>query len=97
LAHPLDGGNNSGRYCCNRPVSLHFSETSQSPVVLDYWRGQGFISAHALFENLFRVIGSLDKRRSFYIAKSIPFRRIHVNVVDGLADRTVPPPRNPAQ
>ncbi len=81
----------------DRPVSIHFRKSSQSPVVLDNRRGEGRVSAHALLEDLFRVIGSLDQRRTFNIAKSIPLGRMHVDVVDGLADRTIPAPRNAAQ
>ena len=72
LAQPLHGGNNSGRDRINRPVSIHFRKTSQGPVVLDDRRGQGSIGAHALREDLFRVIGSLDQRRTLYIAKAFP-------------------------
>ncbi len=71
-AQPLHGGNDSGRDRSDRPVSIHFRKTSQSPVMLDNRRGKGSISAHALLENLFRVIGSLGQRRTLYIAKSIP-------------------------
>jgi len=39
-------------------------------------RGLSLISAHALFEDLFRVVGSLDQRSTFNVAKSILFRRI---------------------
>jgi hypothetical protein len=36
----------------DRPVSIHFRKTAQSPIVLDHRRGQGLISAHALSEDL---------------------------------------------
>src|ERR1035438_442535 len=97
LAQLLDSGNNSGRNCTNRPVSIHFRKTSKSPVVLNNGRGQGHISAHALLEDLFRVIGSLDQSSTLNVAIAIPLGRLSINVVDGLADRTVPAPRNPAQ
>jgi hypothetical protein len=97
MAQPLDGGYDPGRDYSDRPVSIHFRKSSQSPVVLDNRRGEGHISAHALLENLFRVIGSLDQRCTFYIAESIPLGRMHVHVVDGLADRTIPAPRNAPQ
>src|ERR1035437_9541714 len=76
-AQPLHGGNDTSRNCCDRPVSIHFRKTPQTPVVLDNRRGQGSISAHALLEDLFRVIGSLGQRRTLYIAEPILLRRIH--------------------
>ena len=91
------GGNYARRDRCDRPVSINLCETSQLPVVIDDRCGQSCIRAHALLENLFRVIGSLDQRRTLYIAEPILFRRIHVNVVDSLADRTIPAPGNAAQ
>jgi hypothetical protein len=44
--------------------------------MLNNRRGLSFISAHALLEDLFRVVGSLDQRRIFNVANPIPFRRI---------------------
>ena len=97
MAQPLNGGNETGSDRSDRPVSIHFRKSSQSPVVLDNRRGEGRISAHALLEDLFRVIGSLDQRCTLYIAESIPLGRMHIHVVDGLADRTTPAPRNAPQ
>jgi hypothetical protein len=54
------GGYNSGRNYCYWPVSIHFRETSLLPIVIDDRSSQSRIRTHALLENLFRVIGSLD-------------------------------------
>jgi hypothetical protein len=60
LPQPLDGGNDSRRDLIDRPRSIHFRKTSQSPVVIDDRCGQGYVGAHALCEDFFRVVGSLD-------------------------------------
>jgi hypothetical protein len=64
LAQSFHGGYNSGRDLSDRPVSVYFSESSLLPVMLHNRRGEGRVSAHALLENLFRVIGSLGKHRT---------------------------------
>src|ERR1035441_8552790 len=92
LAQPLNGGNNSGRNFCDRPVSIHFRETSRSPVVLNNRRSLCLISAHALRKNLLGVVGSLDQRSPFNIAEATHLRGLAVDGIDGLADRTVPAP-----
>ena len=98
LPQPLDGGNNSGCHLSDRPVSIHFRETSQSPVVLDNGRGQCLVSAHALLAKT----SSVSSARWTSAAPSISqnpstLGGFDVDVVDGLADRTIPAPRNPAQ
>ena len=70
MTQPLDGGNDSGSDRSDRPGSIHFRKSSQCPVVIDDRRGEGLVSAHALLENLFRVIGSLGQRCTFNIAES---------------------------
>ena len=97
LAYPLNGGNNSGRNLTNRPVSIHFRETPQSPIMLDNRRSESRISAHPLAKDSFRVIGALDQRCTLYVAESIPLGRIHEDVIDRCADRTVPASRNSTQ
>src|ERR1035437_170202 len=97
LARPLNGYNDSGCDFRYRPTSINFRETSQSPVVLNHRRGRGRVSAHALLEDLFRVVGSLDQSGAVRVAYAIPFGRLAVDVINALADRTIPSPRNTAQ
>src|ERR1035437_681580 len=62
LAHPLDGGNNPSRNFNDGPVAIHFGKTSHAPVVLDDRCSQGFVGAHALFKDLFRIVRSEERR-----------------------------------
>ena len=65
--------------------------------MVDNWRGECSVSAHALLEDLLRIVGSLDQRSTVQIAKSIPLGRLETDVVDALAGRTTPAPGNAAQ
>src|SRR5208337_2637972 len=92
FAQTLNGVNNSGCDFSNRPVSIHFGKASQGPVMLDHRRGRGLVSAHALLEDLFRVVGSLGQRGAVHIAKTFLLRRFAIDVINALADRTIPAP-----
>src|SRR5579863_2510886 len=96
-AQPLDGSNNSSHHHIDGPVSIHFSETSLCPVVVDDRLGQSDVSAHALRKDLLGVVGSLHQSRTLNVTDPADSRRFRVDVVDRLADRTVPATGNPAQ
>src|SRR5580692_5485593 len=82
LAKSLESGINSSRDFFHWTISIHDLEAALLAIVLHHRRRLCFEGLHALCEDSFRVVRTLNKWRAINITDAGNLRRIRVDVVD---------------
>ena len=71
-----------------RGLAVYLAKTVAGSVVLDYWRGQGFIGFHSFRKGCFCIVATVLERASIEVADTGLRWRMRVDVVDVIAGRT---------